>query len=247
MTSQVCADETVTTAVGFNLQQLTGNELKWRKGSLHTWAVMAVSFIFSHGLICSFSSSSSPIPAMIAHHASVYLVQLPGTDWGQVGPGPVRPSASPKRFSSQALFLFLSMAEPGSRSCQVHWGSVGKREGRVSRRAVHVYYFRLLAVSPQDFEEKASNGKLPAVYSECNKRVSVSFWKCSKRTFSLSEFGQTLKLESKFLTVRMGVYISLCMLDIWWHMLSSTAEIKVKAKCWKPHWWRVGVCVTVLN
>lgn len=100
---------------------------------------------------------------------------------------------------------------------------------------------------PQDFEEKASNGKLPAVYSEWNKRVSVSFWKCSKRTFSLSEFGQTLKPESNFLTVQLGVYINLCILDIWWHMLSSTAKIKVQAKCWKPLWWRVGVCVTVLN
>lgn len=43
---------------------------------------------------------------MIAHHASVYLVQLPGTDCGQVGPLPARPSASPNRFSSQASFSF---------------------------------------------------------------------------------------------------------------------------------------------
>lgn len=158
----------------FSLQHLSleMSENKEKGNCPNTWA--AVSFIFSHGLICSFSSPSSAIPSMIAHHASVYLVQLPGTDCGQVGPLPARPSASPNRFSSQALFLSLSMAEPGSRSCQVHWGSVGKREGRVSRRAVHVYYFRLLAVLPRRLWGKSLKRHTTSyVYSGWNKHVSV--------------------------------------------------------------------------
>lgn len=43
---------------------------------------------------------------------------------------------SQKLFSSQALFLTSSMAEHGSRNCQVDRGSVGCRGERVSRRAV---------------------------------------------------------------------------------------------------------------
>lgn len=180
------------------------------------------------GLISSFSSPSTPIPLMIAHHASVYLVQLPGTDCGQVGPLPARPSASLNPFSSQTLFLFLSMAEPGSRSCQVHWTSVGKRVGRVSRRAVHAYYFRLLAVLPERLWGKKKSLKQHT--PSCLFRV-----KQACQCFILKRFQQD------FLLIRVWPYVgaliqlwecSVCScectlmystLDLRWHMLSSSA------------------------
>lgn len=179
---------------------------KERVNCQNTWAVKrtisySVSFI-SHGLICSYSSPSSPIPSMIAHHASVYLVQLPGTDCGQVGPLPARPSAPPNRFSSQTLFLSLSMAEPGSRSCQVHWSSVGKRVGRVSRRAVHVYYFRLLAVLPERLWGKSLKRHTNSCLFRVKQACQCFILKMFQQDFLLIRIGQMLRPESNILTVQ---------------------------------------------
>lgn len=61
-------------------------------------------------------------------------------------------------------------------------------ESRVSRRAVHVYYFRLLAALPRRrWVESLKRHTIRYFYSWRNKLVSVSFWNCPKRTFCLSE------------------------------------------------------------
>lgn len=123
---------------------------------------LAVSFIFPHGLICSFSSPSSPIPSMIAHHASVYLVQLPGTDCGQVGPLAARPSASPNRFSSQAPppFQWLNRDQEAVRYTEAQLAKErGECPGELSMCITSDY----LQFYPEDFEGKASIGTLPAI------------------------------------------------------------------------------------
>ena len=175
MTSQVRTGETVARAnVQISVYSLWKWDNKEKSNCPNTWAVKLCLFHFlpwPHSLL--FLSLLSTIPAMIAHHARVYLVQLPGTDCGRVGLLPARPSAK-KPFPAKLCFFPLSMAEQGSRSCQVHWGSAGRRESRVSRRAVHVYYFRLLAALPRRlWGESLKRHTIRYFYSWRNKLVSV--------------------------------------------------------------------------
>lgn len=153
---------------------------------------------------------------------------------GKLALFPTRPSASPNRFSSQALFLSLSMAEPGSRSCQVHWGSVGKREGRVSRGAVHVYYFRLLAVLPRRLWGKNLKRHTTSyVFFRVKQACQCLILKMSQEDFLLITNGQML-LSNCY--VYIPLYVHYCMYAgfmVTYCMLSSSAALKLKAKCWK--------------
>lgn len=114
---------------------------------------------------------------MIAHHASVYLVQLPGTDCGQVGPLPARPSASPNWFSSQAFFFFpfqwLNWDQEAVRYIEARLAKE-RREcpGELSMSITADY----LQFYPADFEGKASNSTLRAMFIQGETSMSMSMF-----------------------------------------------------------------------
>lgn len=120
---------------------------------------------------------------MIAHHASVYLVQLPGTGCGQSWPS-LRPSFSFSKllfqpsspfFPPSLLFQWLNRDQEAVRYAEAQLAEESREcPGELSMSITSDY----LQFYPEDFEGKASNGTLPAlayVYSEGNKHVSVSF------------------------------------------------------------------------
>lgn len=111
---------------------------------------------------------------MIAHHASVYLVQLPGTDCGQVGPLPAHPSASPKPGFPAKLFFFpfqwLNRDQEAVRYTEAQLAKE-RREcpGELSMSITSDY----LQLYPEDFEGKASNGTAPAMFIQGETSLSV--------------------------------------------------------------------------
>ena len=124
--------------------------------------------------------SLSLIPSMIAHHASVYLVQLPGSDCGQVGPSPF---ACPSRLSklffqptspslrSLPLFEWLNRTQEAVRYTEAQLAKEErKRPGELSMSITSDY----LQSYPEGFEEKVLKRHIAScVYSGRNKRASV--------------------------------------------------------------------------
>lgn len=178
---------------------------------------------------------------MIAHHASVYLVLLPGTDCGQVGPSP-RPFCSfSKPVFQPSSFSFLFNGWTGikklSGTLKLCWQKRGESVQESCPCLLPQTTCSFTQKTPKKNKKKNTlNGTLLAVYSEWNKRVSVSSWERSSRTLSLSEFGQMLKSKSNFLTVQCIPVcdIKMHMLELWWHLLSSSAKIKVKPSVENP-------------
>lgn len=97
-----------------------GTKNKETVNGQNTWVIKQC-VIYSHGLICSFSSPAFPIPSLIAHHASVYLVQLLGTECGQVG-----------RLLTPVLLLLKPVFQPSSFSLSFSgWTGIKKLSGTV--------------------------------------------------------------------------------------------------------------------
>lgn len=126
------------------------------------------------GLICS--PSPCFIPALIAHHAAVYFVQLLGSDCGWAGSLSAAVQLPLTRFG---FHRSLSMAERGSRSCQVQTSCSGngqsltvqeRESGSCLGRLLHTQFLprRLWGHRLKQFT-------VSVVSSGRNKRVSVQF------------------------------------------------------------------------
>lgn len=139
-----------------------------------TWIIGSTPGLLLFSSMASFAPLLPPHPFCCSSPCPCLPCPIIGHQLWASGLYSACPLTSPTQVFQPKVFSFPSMAELDSRSCQVRWGSVGKGERRVSERAVHVYYFRLLAVVPKGPRGKSLERHTGScVYLWWNKHVGV--------------------------------------------------------------------------
>lgn len=236
MTSQVCTRWNGSKwKSAFSLQHLSVNEWKQRKGVIaQTPGLLSCLFhflpwphllLFLSLLSHSFDDSSSCqcLPCPITGH------------WLRASWPSPRPSLS----FSKPVFQPSSFSFPFN-----GWTGIKKLSGTLrlswQKRGESVQESCpcLLLQTTCSFTQKTLREKpQTAHYQLClfrrKQACQCLILKMSQEDFLLIRNCQMLLSDCYAYTC---MYITACMLGLWWHMLSPSAALKLKAKCWKP--WR---------
>lgn len=252
MTSQVCTDETVAKASG-NLRLAPDTSLEMSKNKEkgncpNTWAVK---------LSLSFSpmASFAPFPLPPCSHSfddssSCQCLPCPITGhWLRAcWPSP-RPSFSFSKpvFQPSSFFFPFQWLNRDQEAVRYTEAQLAKEKGECPGELSMSITSDYLQFYPEDFEGKASNGTLPAMFTQCETSMSVFNFENVPRGLSpYQKWPHVIAWNQTFwlLCLYLCMYITVCR----WHMLSSSAalKLKVKAKCWKTCWWQAGILMLQL-